>query len=333
MRPPAEIRRWVAALGASALFVAGLIWLGALDDVPRLLRRLPGSAVALAFAWLVVAGGLRAVRLRWMLPTRPPLFTAYAINQIYNLGTAVIPTGLGEVFGVWFLGRRLAVPVGSAAAVLLIGRVLDITILLVMFLAAFVAGAVAVGSAQRALVAIALVAIGIVALAVTFRSHLAARARVLLRGWKQAANAPAPLRNAVAAVLHIFDDFAAVALAPQSWLLLVITTAASQFANLQSLRVLLAGVDRPTDFSGALAIFVVYLLLRVLPVQGLAGVGTHATWWALALVVVGVGRNESLPIGAVLYLAYMVLLVLLCATGAPLLWLGARTHRITMDDA
>lgn len=324
MRPPAEIRRWFAALAASALFVVGLIWLGALDDVPRLLRRLPGSVVVLAFAWLVVAGALRAARLRWMLPTRPALSTAYAINQVYNLGTAVIPTGLGEVFGVWLLGRRLAVPVGSAAAVLLIGRVLDITILLVMFLAAFLAGAVTAGSAQRALVAIALAAIGIVGLAVTFRSHLAARASVLLTRWEQAANAPALLRRLLAAVLRIFDDFAAVALAPQSWFLLVTTTAASQFANLQSLRVLLAGVDQPTDFTGALAIFVVYLFLRVLPVQGLAGVGTHATWWALALVVAGVGRDESLPIGAVLYLAYMVLLVLLCATGAPLLWLGAR---------
>ena len=176
MRPPAEIRRWLAALAASATFAAALISLGVLDDVPRLLRRLPLQAIALAFGWLVVAGVLRAVRLRLMLPSRPSLAHAYAINQVYNLGTAVIPTGFGEVFGVWLLGRRLAVPVGSAAAVLVITRVLDITILLIMFLAASAAGAVAAGSAQRALVAIALVVIAVVALTVIFRTHLAERA-------------------------------------------------------------------------------------------------------------------------------------------------------------
>ena len=57
----------------------------------------------------------------------------------------------------------------------------------------------------------------------------------------------------------------------------------------------------------------------MLPLQGIAGIGTTAAWWAIALTMLGVPAHEAATVGAVLYVAFYVVMIALCVLCLPLL--------------
>jgi hypothetical protein len=304
----------------SLVFVWVLLRVGGIDEVASRLRGLPLETLALAFLWLVLSGLLRAMRLRLLLAGRPAVTRLYALNQVYNFGSAVIPTGPGELFGAWIIGRGVASPIGTTMVALLLTRVLDLVVVLAMFLIVYAAGAVELRAFEAPLVGLAAAIVATVAVAVASRTLVTQRLKRWLANSPPRRRGQALITRALAPVVRALAAFEFAAVGTSPWMLLASVTLASQLANLYSLVVLLGGMGRPTRIPEAISILVMYLFLRTLPVQGVAGVGTHAAWWALALSGMGDERGEAVLLGTLLYLSYSGLLIALFLTALPLLW-------------
>ncbi|MBY0278433.1 hypothetical protein K2Z84_24145, partial [Candidatus Binatia bacterium] len=108
----------------------------------------------------------------------------------------------------------------------------------------------------------------------------------------------------------------------------LVLTFATQLPSLAALHALLHGARLPLPYTAAILCFVFYVLLRMLPLQGIAGIGTTAAWWAIALSTLGVPPAEAALVGTVLYIAFFVLLIVLCLACLPLLALSRRDDRI-----
>jgi len=321
-------RRWLVATLIALVFAALLARDTGLAEIAQRLRELPPHALLLAALWLALAGFVRALRLRLLLSSAIGVGQAYAFHQIYNVVTAMVPTGLGEAASAWLLRRTLRVPLHLGLVALLVGRFLDLFVLLCLFLAVVLGGATRLASGLEALIPAA-AGIALVML-VLGAGHVASRGRLaaLLERWATQVRPDGRLRILARRGLRVLAE--SLHLLPRGGqaALLVLLTLVTQLVSLGALHALLEGAHLELGYAAAIVCFVVYILLRMLPIQGVGGIGTTAAWWALALRALGIAPDESVTVGAVLYVAFTVLLVFLCLTALPLLWLGApRAHR------
>lgn len=67
----------------------------------------------------------------------------------------------------------------------------------------------------------------------------------------------------------------------------------------------------------------VYMVFQIIPVQGIAGVGTQAAWWALALNAAGYEANDSIALGFILHGTFY-LFISSMGGGSVLVWLKGR---------
>ena len=72
--------------------------------------------------------------------------------------------------------------------------------------------------------------------------------------------------------------------------------------------------------------FGVYAIFQVVPVQGIAGLGTQAAWWALALNAAGYHAPDAIAVGFILYGIYYFFIVSLGFLSL-LFWLKGRDKR------
>ncbi len=317
-------RRLAAATLVALAFAALLGRDTDLSEIARRIRELPPRALLLAYAWLAVAGLVRAVRLRLLLATRVPVARAYAFHQLYNVVTAVVPTGLGEAASAWLLRRALRVPLHRGLVALLVGRLLDLAVLLGLFLLVLLAGTARITLGGDALVMTAAAMLTVLLLLAVAHATAGARLARRLDAWALQIHGDHPARRLLRRGLSLLGE--SLRLLPhgmQLWALVVLTLA-TQLLSLAALHTLLGASGLELGYAEAIVCFVVYVLFRMLPLQGVGGIGTTAAWWAIALRALGVPAGESATVGAVLYVAFTVLLVLLCLTSLPLMSRGAR---------
>ena len=312
-------RRWLIAVLVTLVFAALVGRQTSTAEIARRIATMPPTALLWALLALAVAGVPRALRLRMLLPGKLALSDAYAFNQAYNVITATIPSGLGEAASAWLMRRALAVPLHLGLVALLVTRVLDLIVLLGLFLLVVACGLVPLGDGGGAVIgAAAALLAGLTAVAllhVAGRDHVAAR----LESFARQITPDAALRRGVRRVLGLGAEALRMMPDGKRGLVLLALTTVMQVLALLALLALLDGAGLRFDLAATLACFVIYVLLRMLPLQGIAGIGTTAAWWAIALTMLAVPAQEAATVGAVLYVAFYVVMIALCVLCLPLL--------------
>lgn len=323
-RVASRSRQWLLAALLTLIFATTLARETSVAEIVARLRAMPAGALLSALAWLALAGVVRALRLQLLLPRRMRLADAYAFNQIYNVVTATVPTGIGEALAAWIMRRALRVPLHLGLVALFVGRFLDLVVLLCLFLGILLGGRVRIGDGSWTVVP---AAVGLLTmLLVLALVQLAGRARVaaaLERAAMRVHLGSTARRRLHRGLLLLAESLRLLPHGRQA-LLLVLVTVVMQVISLGALHALLSGAKLTLSFAAATVCFVIYVLLRILPFQGIGGIGTTAAWWAIALSMLGVPTREAATVGAVLYVAFYALLILLCLLCLPLLLVRQR---------
>ncbi len=66
----------------------------------------------------------------------------------------------------------------------------------------------------------------------------------------------------------------------------------------------------------------VYMVFQIVPVQGVAGIGTQAAWWALALNASGYEAPDAIAMGFVLYSVFYIIVALIAFISMIFWWKG-----------
>jgi hypothetical protein len=312
-------RRWLVAALVTLVFAALVARETSAAEITARLRALPLATFLWALVALAVAGVPRALRLQRLLPGKLTLADAYAFNQVYNVVTATIPSGLGEAASAWLMRRALAVPLHLGLVALFVTRFLDLLVLLGLFLLVVLGGLVRLGDGGSTVVAAAAALLAgltsIAALHALARDRVAARLDLLAERLTR----DAALGRARRRVLGLAAESLRLMPDGRRGLELLALTTIMQLLALLALLVFLDGSGVPLGLARTLACFVIYVLLRLLPLQGIAGIGTTAAWWAIALSMLGVPAHDAATVGAVLYVAFYVVMLALSALCLPLL--------------
>lgn len=278
-RGPARRRRgWaLTALGGTAVGVGVTAYLlsGSLAQIPGALTTVSLSWVGIAFGLLAVANLARSHRMAALLGGSVGQARSFDLTCRYNVATAVLPGGLGELTLPVMLARRDGIGRARAASTLLVTRLLDIVGLLAVALlsAAFTP---ALGDARWPVVAVTAVTLAAFAAVVTRLDLVAGRLAPPPAGGggrlrRQAAER---LRSLAAAVAE-----QRAALRP-----VVLVDTALMWVGVAAVHVALAraaGAHLPWAAGGVAA--AVIMLLAALPFRSLAGLGVQEAGWTLVL--------------------------------------------------
>jgi hypothetical protein len=242
----------------------------------------------------ILANLVRAFRFCKLDHKDNKLFHWWHINAFYNFMTATLPGGAGEAATAYILKRFSKFNLLSALRILLLSRFMDVFSLSMLFFSA----AMLISSAtpyREAAIWFSGAAFLISSIAL-LRSSEQFVMKLLQR---------LPGQNKlVQRVCEKLSELLKIAEEQRSSNLFGITLFLSvlmMFGNIVSTHYALRSFGVDLLLVQTFYCFGVYAIFQIVPVQGIAGIGTQAAWWTLALNAAGYDSPESLASGFVMY--------------------------------
>lgn len=306
----------------AALLLGGLLYWGdvGLADLRASWERLSWTAWVAALGLHVLVYNLRAVRYRLLIPGihRPGHADVLAISASHNLATSVLPARTGDASLVLYLRAQCGVPVEIGLAALLVSRLLDLaTLALALGLACLAIGAVDEGGLSWLLsfgVGL-LVAGGALLVLAAFADKLtsvAGGAGRVLRIDRLALGS-----KLLAKVAQAGDALRELGRGPR-FVGVALVTVCVWFCLFSMYSVLAFALGLPEELGFARAVFGsgMAVVTNLLPINALAGFGTHEIGWAFGFSeILGVPRDLALATGVGMHLVQLANVCLLGVLG------------------
>lgn len=238
-----------------------------------------GVVAMLGYQWF------RAERFRRLvaLPRDGRMYTTMCLQSVLR---KLLPSWLGEASQIWLLRRRHGTTVARGAATLMVARSVD----LAMFLAALVIALASTAMAAQGPI-LYLVAMLTVALAALLGGMgVLLRCEPVLDGARQH---PHPLVAWVAGKMaHLAAGLREGADA-RALLPVTVYTLAMWFLMYVRLACFVQALGADLAYLQTFWVFVLLFPMNLLPIRGVANLGTHEAAWFIGLSVVGVAREQA----------------------------------------
>lgn len=297
-----------------------------LAQLATMLGRIDSGWLIAGILVLGAANLIRSDRFKLLDGRRHGLGYWWVTTQIYNLTTSTLPGGLGEIATAYLFRRSSFVGWAGAFRLLVIARLIDLATLLSIFVGAMwvlglawtsPSGIVSCG-VSAALVLVALVLL----LPRTQTAALFLVARLMPTRFSMLRRMRATVESLVETAKEVDRG---------GGLRVVLWSAGMGVLSASVVTVLLNGFGQRLGLLQSFAAYGLYVVLQLIPLQGIAGVGTQSARWTIALVVVGVPAQQAGIDGVALYVClygivalwallaalYAVLLRLRHGAGAP----------------
>lgn len=305
------------AVALSLIFAYALATRIHLSDLAALLKQVNPAWLGVGVLTLGVANFARAARFHLLDGQQHTLSRWWVTTQVYNLATSTLPGGLGELVTA-VLFRRVSVG-GWAGAfrLLIVARLLDLVTLLGLFVAAMCALGLAWATPTGWVSCSVAIVLGLVALALLVPRTQLLALRTLLRLAPMLSRLPlaSQRQQLVAKAQSTLETLitATGSTSRRAWLGIAAWSVVMGVVSASIVTVLLHGFGESLGLVASCACYGLYVLLQLVPLQGIAGVGTQSARWAVALALVGVGLQAATVDSVALYLCLYAIIVLWAA--------------------
>ncbi len=273
-----------------------------------------------AFFVFVIANLTRSYRFYYL--ARSPgasLRNMVASNNIYNFATATLPGGVGEGISVFLFKKYNNMRLAESFSVILLSRIMDLLMMSMLVLLSFIIFETTTLNLSSTLV-------------VTACSAMVAVCFLMLLPWTQES-----ILKLIVLIINYFpsriiskEKLNIIFIKIKSGFLLIqnvrklviclILSFAVMLMNIIILFYILHSIQIVLPFESNVVIFGIYCIMQVIPVHGVAGVGTQEAWWTLALMMVGIDKVTALPASFVIHGVFYVFIGTVAVTlGWPLL--------------
>lgn len=305
---------WATSL--SVVIMGILLFKVDFDQFSAISNRINIRDLLLAFLFLFLAHFVRARRFQTLDHIGNKLSYWWIMNQVYNVITFTLPGGPGEAAAAYVLKKFSKFSILSAFRIFLLTRFMELSGLAVLLL--LTALLIDTTALYRT---VALWSSGVVLISSIIVTHpkcerfimrllqkIPIKGRLMNRAYEKLED--------LAKISEECFSGAVFGVAMLQSVLVISGIALSTHFMLQALG---------TGFTLIQSLYCVgiYGLFQVVPVHGVAGIGTQTTWWSLALTVAGYQASEAIAMGIILHGALYVLNALLGFL-AVLYWLMIR---------
>lgn len=248
----------------------------------------------LSFSLLFIANFIRSMRFQILDHTGNRLSDWWVMNQIYNLITVTLPGGPGDLAAVYLLKKCSKLKMLSAFRIFLLTRIMDFAGLGAMLLIT----ALMISETTPHRTAAILVA-GIVFIFSMITVYPKCE-RFIIRMFQKI-----PIKGRIMNRLYEkLDEIAEIS--KDRFSSTVFGTSMIQSALIVivlalSMHFLLRSFGTEFILIQSIYCFGVYGLFQLVPVHGIAGIGTQTAWWSLAINVAGYQAADTIAIAIVLH--------------------------------
>lgn len=294
----------VANIAVAAALTLGLLWLllrlVSVADIIAAARRLPVPYLLGACALYTLAFPLKSLRFSALLGRQLGWRALLPVTLVHHMLNNLLPARLGELSFPFLLRRRVGI--AHSATVLLASRVLDVIAVGTIFL-------VSLWAVQMTMTVLYSVLTLTIA-ALTAMSLLLLLAPAVFVRTSRPLFRPLARWRAGAALHRALEDFPAYVSGMRANLALaLVTSAAFWLANYLMTALVMRGLGWTLPIPAIFLGSTLSLLTTLLPVQGLAGLGTTEGAWTAAFVALGVAASEAATAGFVLHGLQILLFV------------------------
>lgn len=285
-------------------FMVYLIWKVDWIHFTLIANRLSIKELLLAFVVFAIANFIRAIRFYKLDHIGNKLSHWWTMNQVYNFMTSTLPGGAGEAATAYLLKRFSAFNMLSAFRILLLSRLMDLFALSMLF---FIATILISSDTPYREAAIWFSGAAFLISSVALLRSSEQIALKLIQRLPGKNKIVQKVCEKLTELLKITEEQRSNNLFGIALFLSVLMT----FIGIVSMHVILRSFGVEFSLEQSFYCYGVYAIFQVIPVQGIAGLGTQAAWWTLALNATGYNAPESIATGFVLYATYYVFVTLL----------------------
>lgn len=309
---------WAALL--SIIFVVFLSYMLEWSHFALITDRIVIKHLCISFLFLLLANIARGLRFFTLDHMGNKLSHWIIINKIYNFATATLPGGVGEAVTAYLLKRVSLFNMLSAFRILILSRIMDLAAIsgFLFFIAVLIDGNVYYRETSIWISGI-LLFFAIIAILPSTEDY------VLQLTQKVSA------KNRLIRLLHeklgSLKEINAERVKGNSFWITLFQSLLVTVALAVSIHFVLLSFG--TEFSLIQSFYCSGLLVifQMVPIQGIAGIGTQPARWAIALKAAGYKSHDAVALGFVLHGTFYLFIALM-GFSAILLWLAIHKTRI-----
>jgi hypothetical protein len=259
---------------------------------------------------------VRAFRFIQLDHTSKKLAHWWYLSSFYNFITSTLPGGAGEAATAYVLKQFSKFNILGALRILLLSRLMDLFALSVLFFIAalfmphytsYREGALWISGILFLISSLTLMRIS-EQFVMRFLQKLPGQSTLIKR-----------VREKFSELIIISDEQRN----NNSFTILLFQSVLMMIAGIISIHLALRAFGVDFTLVQSAYCYGIYAIFQIIPVQGIAGIGTQAAWWALALKAAGYKVPDAIAMGFVLY-GIFYLLVAAIGLISMLFWLKGR---------
>lgn len=289
----------VLAVLFSVVFMAFLLSRVELEQFSLIADRVDVKGLIIAWIIFVVANIVRAVRFNKLDHTGNKLIHWWNITAFYNVTTATLPGGVGEAASAYVIKRYAKLNMLSALRILFLSRLMDLSAISGIFLIA----AVQI-SGSNPYRNVALLISGILFL-LSLIALIPASEQFIMRMLQKLPGNSA-LMQRMSEKMSGLIEIAEEQRTKNVFGMALFQSVVMMVVGVISIHLVLNSLGINFTIVQSAYCYGVYMVFQVVPVQGVAGIGTQAAWWALALNAVGYKSADLIALGFVLHGTFYV---------------------------
>ncbi len=314
-----ENKRLLWAILFSIVFSVILLWRIEWTHFSLIAGRLDIKYLIAAYGVFLAGNLVRTFRFIRLDHTNKKLLYWWNVNAFYNFITATLPGGLGEAATAHVLKRFSEFNILGAFRILLICRFMDLLALSALFFLASVCISIVTPYREAAIwLSIILFLVASIALIPASENIIL---RLLLRF---------PRNNIyIQKISEKLNDLLEIAKERRGasfYAITLIQSVIEKMAGVAVLHMLLQSFGIYFSPVQSVYSYGVYMVFQIIPVQGIAGIGTQAAWWTLALNAAGYKAPDAIASGFILYGTFYLFIALM-GLFSLLLWFKGREKR------
>ena len=320
--------RVLLAVVVSVFFVAFFATRLRFSEIAGVLRHVHVTWLLLGAGVLGVANVMRAERFRLLDRNQHDISYWWVTTQVYNFATSTLPGGVGEMATAYFFRRSTTW--GSWAGslrLLVVARLIDLATLLSIFVAAMYLLGLAWSTPSGAISSSIAAVLAVAALVVLTPRAQAFVLSLLMRFLTARSPLIARVRTTLGASLEVSKTRDL-----RTFILVAVWSAGMGLLSCGAVTVLLNGFGSHLNLVQSCASYGLYVLLQLVPLQGIAGVGSQSARWVIALSLVGVAPHRA-TLDAVALYVYLYGIIALWALFAVAVGVSLRwtRRRVVLD--
>lgn len=309
-------KRLVWAILFSVVFTAVLLYRVEWDHFSSIVGRLDLKGIAAAYGVFLLGNVVRAFRFCKLDHTDNRLKHWWYISAFYNFLTATLPGGAGEAATAYVLKKFSRFNLFSALRMLLLSRVLDIFALSILFFISSVL--VDKGTSYRDAAMWLSGGLFFVSSVMLLRSSERFIMRLL-----QKLPRNGKFMQKVSEKLSDLIELSEEQRRNNTFGVALFQSVLMWIGALILMHLVLRAFGIDFTLVQSAYCFGVYAVFQIVPVQGIAGIGTQAAWFALALNVAGYKPHDAIALGFVLHGTFYLFIASLGLLSM-LLWMAGR---------